>query len=98
MRFQTLINRSSELEADPREPVRMCLACRRRTGKKNLLRLVKSPAGRLIFDQEGKEQARGYYLCRNEECLSKFTGNRKERLKLEEGIFEQLVSYLLADK
>jgi len=53
------------------EPQRMCCACREMKGKRELLRLVRSPAGELSLDGTGRKAGRGAYLCRNAECLKK---------------------------
>lgn len=51
-------------------PLRMCLACRERKSKKEMLRVVKSESG-VHLDFSGKAEGRGAYLCDNEACLKK---------------------------
>ena len=53
------------------EPQRMCCACREMKGKRQLLRLVRSPEGALSLDETGKKSGRGAYLCQNAECVKK---------------------------
>ena len=43
-------------------PVRMCVACRRRRPKAELLRIVVTPEG-VILDERGKHPGRGAYVC-----------------------------------
>lgn len=51
-------------------PERMCVVCRRRGDKGDLLRLVRVD-GRATFDPTGRMNGRGAYICRDEECISK---------------------------
>ncbi len=51
--------------------MRMCVGCREMKPKKELLRVVKSPAGLIAFDRVGKAPGRGAYVCPNPECLKK---------------------------
>ena len=55
-------------------PVRMCSACRERKLKKDLIRVskVKTDVGyEVVYDQTGKINARGAYICKKESCLNK---------------------------
>lgn len=51
--------------------MRMCLLCRTRKTKPELLRLTKDAEGNLIYDPTQKKEGRGAYLCREERCLEK---------------------------
>lgn len=51
-------------------PTRMCIACREKKPKKELIRIVVFEAG-LIADETGKAQGRGAYICPSVECLDK---------------------------
>ncbi len=50
-------------------PQRMCVACRTRNDKQNLLRIVKVN-DEISVDSYHKIQARGVYLCKNPECVT----------------------------
>lgn len=50
------------------EPERMCVACRKKTAKKDLIRLVKA-AGEIVPDRMGNALARGVYICKSAECI-----------------------------
>ena len=60
-------------------PERMCVACRRRRPKRELLRVVLTPEGPVI-DPSGKKPGRGAYVCPDQpECwaekkLRRFAG------------------------
>ncbi len=49
-------------------PQRMCIACRKRNDKENLLRIVKVN-DEISVDVEHKIQARGAYICKSFECV-----------------------------
>ncbi len=51
-------------------PLRMCMACRERKSKREMLRVVKSESG-IHLDFSGKAEGRGAYLCNSEACLTK---------------------------
>jgi len=49
-------------------PRRTCIACRLVEGKRTLVRLVRTPEGRVEVDLTGKKAGRGAYLCRTTSC------------------------------
>ncbi len=78
-----------------RLPQRTCIACRSTTGKRDLVRVVRTPTGEVEVDPSGKKAGRGAYLCRRIECWEaalkrdrlstalrkKLTAEDRERLK-----------------
>lgn len=52
-----------------KKPQRMCVTCKERKDKKDLLRVVLLPDGSITYDPTGKTPGRGSYLCRKEECI-----------------------------
>ena len=48
-------------------PVRMCVVCRDKAGKRTLTRVVRTEQG-LQVDSSGKLNGRGAYLCDRETC------------------------------
>lgn len=52
-----------------KNPQRMCVACRERKNKSELIRVVLLPDGRVEIDPGGKMAGRGAYVCKNNECL-----------------------------
>ena len=48
----------------------MCIACRKKKPKKELVRIVASDDG-LFADETGKAPGRGAYICPAVECLDK---------------------------
>ena len=50
-------------------PMRMCTGCGEMKPKKELVRVVKSPAEEISLDLTGKKPGRGAYVCPDAECL-----------------------------
>ncbi len=49
-------------------PQRTCIACRSTSGKRELVRVVRTPAGGVEIDLTAKKPGRGAYLCPRPEC------------------------------
>lgn len=52
-------------------PMRKCTGCNEMKPKKELVRVVRSPEGKVSLDLTGKKPGRGAYVCRNADCLVK---------------------------
>lgn len=50
-------------------PLRKCLGCNEMKPKKELIRIVRSPEGRVDLDKVGKAPGRGCYICPSVSCL-----------------------------
>lgn len=60
------------------KPQRTCIICREVKDKRDLIRVVRTPAGQLMVDPTGKANGRGAYLCRQAGCWEKSL--QKQRL------------------
>jgi hypothetical protein len=49
--------------------VRTCVACRQEGGKRDLVRVVRSPGGGVALDPTGRAPGRGAYLHASPECV-----------------------------
>jgi hypothetical protein len=49
-------------------PQRTCIACRRTTAKRELVRIVRTVEGGVEVDPTGKRSGRGAYLCPTPDC------------------------------
>ena len=49
-------------------PVRTCVGCQKAQPKRQLVRVVRPPAGAVQVDPSGKAAGRGAYLCRQPDC------------------------------
>ena len=61
-------------------PVRMCVGCRGRIKKEDLLRFTPGPEGNAFFNEKKTLGGRGFYLCPTLKCLRK--AQKKSRLGL----------------
>jgi hypothetical protein len=50
-------------------PQRTCIGCRTVQSKRELLRLVRTPEGRVVADPTGKRNGRGTYVHKTRECF-----------------------------
>lgn len=50
-------------------PLRMCVVCRARKGKEELIRVVKCPEGEIEIDFSFKAMGRGAYICKDKNCI-----------------------------
>lgn len=58
------------------QPTRTCVACRRARNKRELVRLVRSPAGAVVVDETGRAPGRGAYLCAEQPCWERAVQRR----------------------
>ncbi|MDK2984948.1 MAG: uncharacterized protein PWQ96_590 [Clostridia bacterium] len=49
----------------------MCVGCREKKYKRELLRIVRTPEGITKIDRSGKMSGRGAYVCSQKKCLEK---------------------------
>lgn len=70
-----------------RQPQRTCVACRETEGKRALLRVVRTPDGRVELDPTGKRSGRGAYVHDARECIERTlaTGALSRSLKVPVG-------------
>ena len=70
-------------------PQRTCIACRTVRGKREFVRVVRTPENHVQADPTGKKAGRGAYLCRQRECWDTALNSRgrlEQALKLETSI------------
>ncbi|OIQ08827.1 hypothetical protein MOOR_14880 [Moorella thermoacetica] len=77
-------------------PVRMCVGCRARNDKRNLLRVVRTPEQEVVIDPTGKRAGRGAYLCPRVECLRKAVKSRALERALGVAVSPELLERLEA--
>jgi predicted RNA-binding protein YlxR (DUF448 family) len=67
-------------------PQRTCIGCRTVQSKRELLRIVRTPEGRVVADPTGKKNGRGAYVHKTRECFESLVnapGKLQHALKLE---------------
>lgn len=67
-------------------PMRTCVGCRQNRAKRDLVRVVRTPEGRVELDLSGKKSGRGAYLCPTLDCLQKAIAGRQLERALQCGI------------
>jgi len=78
-------------------PQRMCVSCRTRRDKKDLIRVTATEDGNLVYDPTGKLPGRGAYLCKNEECIrTEIRAHRIARGLKSGGDMDELAKEILA--
>jgi len=80
----------------------MCIGCRGSFDKKELIRIVRTPAGEIVLDRTGKTAGRGAYLCDNIECLKKCVKgkllNKSFKVFVPDAVYSNLLEQYNADK
>jgi predicted RNA-binding protein YlxR (DUF448 family) len=79
----------------------MCMGCRERKAKKELLRVVRTPEGAVIIDRTGRKNGRGAYICMGgAACLEKAVKTkmleRSLEIAIEPEVYERLREELAA--
>jgi len=78
-------------------PIRTCVACGAKEGKRALVRLVRTLEGRVEVDPTGKRPGRGAYLCPRRACweraLKRDRLERALRCPLPPEVREALLAY-----
>lgn len=67
-------------------PQRTCIGCRTVQAKRELMRIVRTPEGRVVADPTGKKNGRGTYVHKTRECFENVIGapgKLQHALKLE---------------
>ena len=76
-------------------PMRMCVGCRERYNKKELIRIVRTPEGDVMVDTTGKLSGRGAYVCRSKtQCLEKAVKSKALERHLETDISQEVYGRL----
>lgn len=75
--------------------MRMCVGCRQRFNKNELVRIVRTPEGKVKLDKTGKLSGRGAYLCNEKEvCLTKAIKSKALERHLDVSISEKIYEVL----
>ncbi len=73
-------------------PIRMCIGCRRKRKKEEMLRLIQSIDGVAFVDEKKRINGRGFYLCPDLICFKmaqkkeKWLGSLESMDPLKEGL------------
>lgn len=59
-------------------PMRQCVGCRELRNKKDLMRILKTPDNNVIFDDTGRMNGRGAYICPSDGMFKKRPEEQKQ--------------------
>lgn len=77
-----------------RVPQRICVGCGQTRGKKELIRIVRTPDYQIKIDSTGKISGRGAYICRRLECLSAALNDKKLVKALRKELPQEIITAL----
>ena len=79
-------------------PMRMCVVTREKLPKGELIRVVRTPEGKVIIDESGKANGRGAYLKKDKDVFLKAQKNkilnRVLEVEVPDKVFEDLKKLL----
>ena len=75
-------------------PLRMCVACRREAGKRDLVRFVRDSEGEVRVDGSGKAPGRGASVCADIACFETAVGKGRLAPALRASLSEEDVERL----
>ena len=78
-------------------PLRMCVGCREMKEKKSLIRVVRSPDGKVSLDPVVKKPGRVAYVCREGECLARALKQRQIERQLQVTLTQEVTEALTAE-
>lgn len=76
------------------QPLRTCLGCAAKRPKKELVRVVRTPAGAITLDTTGRQAGRGAYVCPAAECLRAALKGKKLERALEVPVPDDVIEEL----
>lgn len=65
------------------KPERMCVCCRKKDEKMDFFRITEQD-GKYVYDKEMKMQARGFYVCKTNECIERLSKHKKYNVEIEQ--------------
>jgi len=76
-------------------PMRTCIVTHEQYPKKELIRVVRTPEGKVLVDETGKQNGRGAYLKKDKKIIEKArTSKILERhleISIEDKIYDELI-------
>lgn len=79
-------------------PMRKCVVTNERLEKKQLLRVVKTPEGNVVFDKTGRANGRGAYVSKSKSVIEKAKKTkilaRHLEVEIPESVYEELINWI----
>jgi len=83
---------------DKKIPMRKCVVTGERFEKKDLLRILRTPDGDVIYDKTGRANGRGAYLSKSVKAIDKAKKskvlNRHLETEVPDSVFEELMKVI----
>ena len=70
------------------------MGCNSKKNKNDLIRIVKNKQNEVIIDKTGKQEGKGAYICKRQECLDKVIKSKRLEKVLETKISEEFYNNL----
>lgn len=70
------------------------MGCYSKKDKNDLIRIVKNKQNEVIIDKTGKQEGKGAYICKRQECLDKVIKSKRLDKVLETKISEEFYNNL----
>ena len=74
----------------------MCMVCRTRKPKGELIRIVKNKSGEKSLDKTGKLDGRGAYICKDKACIDKLLKtkalNKSYHINVSQEVYENILN------
>lgn len=86
--------KSRQPKRPKRQPLRSCLGCGAKRLKRELVRVVRTPAGAIELDLTGRKAGRGAYVCPDPDCLKAAVKGKKLERALEAPVPDLVVNEL----
>ena len=75
-------------------PLRKCLGCGEQKPKREMVRVLRTPDGKIVLDGTGKQAGRGAYICPKSACLKKAVKGKRIEKSLETQVSEEVYAAL----
>ena len=85
---------------EKKQPQRKCVGCGEKKDKKELIRIVRTPEGKVVLDATGKVSGRGAYMCPSVKCITRVKNSKRLgfvlNTEVDEGVYQALEDQLKA--
>ena len=79
-------------------PLRTCIVTKEKCEKKNLLRIVRTPEGNVVYDESGRQNGKGAYLKKDIDVIKKAQKSkildRALEVTIPDNIYEELLEII----
>lgn len=76
-------------------PMRTCVVTKEKCEKKDLIRIVRTPEGKVMVDESGKANGRGCYLRKTEDVINKAKTTKILEKHLEVSVEDKIYDEIL---